>query len=129
MSCLASRHLFCPSLSTIVDPDHHGFTQDDRKFRERTPPRSQSEMLHPAFYIMRLAPPLTRSQESRRELAWTVTGLSSSVILFNKWVLASQIRFPAVLDKDMAATGTPQVLAPFSLPRWTRGHKIPMTPN
>ncbi|THC98075.1 hypothetical protein EYZ11_002427 [Aspergillus tanneri] len=90
-----------------------GSSQDDRKLESGTAANApQSNVLHPAFYI----------------ILWI--GLSSSVILFNKWVLASaKFDFPLFLTTwHMAfATGMTQVLAHFTSTLDSR-HKIPMTP-
>ncbi|PLB53509.1 TPT-domain-containing protein [Aspergillus steynii IBT 23096] len=89
-------------------------SKDDRKLESGTaaaPPAGTG--LHPAFYIV----------------LWI--GLSSSVILFNKWVLASaKFDFPLFLTSwhMTFATAMTQILAHFTDKLDSR-HKVPMTPG
>ncbi|KAJ5101921.1 hypothetical protein NUU61_004143 [Penicillium alfredii] len=86
-------------------------SQDERKLESGTP-SSPSSGLHPAFYIA----------------LWIA--LSSSVILFNKWVLASaKFNFPLFLTTwhMLFATAMTQILARFTDKLDSR-HKVPMTP-
>ncbi|CAL5873599.1 uncharacterized protein PFLUO_LOCUS7880 [Penicillium psychrofluorescens] len=93
-------------------------SQDDRKLESGTPaaqatPKPADGGLHPAFYIA----------------LWIA--LSSSVILFNKWVLHSaKFNFPLFLTTwhMVFATIMTQILARFT-PYLDSRHKVPMNPN
>ncbi|KAJ5811946.1 hypothetical protein N7474_008247 [Penicillium riverlandense] len=93
-------------------------SQDDRKLESGTPANQANSKpaddgLHPAFYIA----------------LWIA--LSSSVILFNKWVLASaNFNFPLFLTTwhMVFATIMTQILARFT-PHLDSRHKVPMNPN
>ncbi|KAJ5610655.1 hypothetical protein N7510_007374 [Penicillium lagena] len=93
-------------------------SQDDRKLESGTSANQANSKpaddgLHPAFYIA----------------LWIA--LSSSVILFNKWVLASaKFNFPLFLTTwhMVFATIMTQILARFT-PHLDSRHKVPMNPN
>ncbi|KAI9044839.1 TPT-domain-containing protein [Aspergillus affinis] len=87
-------------------------SKDDRKLESGTAAAPPGTGLHPAFYIV----------------LWI--GLSSSVILFNKWVLFSaKFDFPLFLTSwhMTFATVMTQILAHFTDKLDSR-HKVPMTP-
>ncbi|KAF3384712.1 putative sugar phosphate/phosphate translocator [Penicillium rolfsii] len=89
-------------------------SQDERKLESGAGPApAASTGLHPAFYIA----------------LWIA--LSSSVILFNKWVLSSaKFNFPLFLTTwhMVFATAMTQGLAKFTTILDSR-HKVPMTPS
>ncbi|KAJ6119980.1 sugar phosphate/phosphate translocator [Penicillium sp. IBT 18751x] len=87
-------------------------SQDERKLENGASPAPASNGIHPAFYIA----------------LWIA--LSSSVILFNKWVLASaKFNFPLFLTTwhMVFATAMTQILARCTTILDSR-HKVPMTP-
>lgn len=105
---VSARHSL--AMSTVAqDKSAH----DERKLEAggaSSPPPSTSSGLHPAFYIA----------------LWIC--MSSSVILFNKWVLAAaHFDFPLFLTSwhMIFATAMTQILARFTTVLDSR-HKVPM---
>jgi hypothetical protein len=87
-------------------------SQDERKLENGAGAAPASNGIHPAFYIA----------------LWIA--LSSSVILFNKWVLASaKFNFPLFLTTwhMVFATAMTQILARCTTILDSR-HKVPMNP-
>ncbi|KAJ5140275.1 sugar phosphate/phosphate translocator [Penicillium atrosanguineum] len=87
-------------------------SQDERKLENGAPAAPASNGIHPAFYIA----------------LWIA--LSSSVILFNKWVLSSaKFNFPLFLTTwhMVFATAMTQILARCTTILDSR-HKVPMNP-